>query len=592
MTEKIINKNVVSVPKKPLAYFWYVTKLHKWWMIGAAILAVLAAGLDQSMSYLFKLIIDAVESGDTKNVFWLGLGFPVIIFITQILFRLSGYLGMRWSIQAQETGTNFLFAYIIQHSHSYFSNRFAGSIQNKIRNIVGGMDDLIPDLLWSYLYSLTALLVTLGFIVSVDVMAAGLFIVLVMILLILNTKLSPKKQQYSKLQAEASTVLVGKIVDTVSNISAVRQYSAQSSESLLIAKSAEKFKLARLKSWLMTEYMLLINSFVLFLFAMGMFLLLITKWENGLVTTGEFVLIASLISQLSGTLLFIGKAFNSTARTIGEMKEGLNDLMIIPEIVDVPHARDLSTVTGSAIELKNTGFNFENNTTPVFSDFNLVIKDGQRIGLVGESGAGKSTLVSLLLRQHEVTAGQILINGQDISKTTQNSLRVAIGVVPQEPALFHRSIRDNIMYGKTDASEQDIIEVAKKAKAHDFITALPEGYGTMVGERGVKLSGGQKQRIAIARAMLKNAPILVLDEATSALDSESEVEIQKALHVLMSGKTVIAVAHRLSTLREMDRIIVLEAGKIIEDGTHETLKNAGGKYQTLWNHQAGGFVGE
>lgn len=591
-TKNKTNDNINSIPKKPWGYFWHVTKPHKWWMIGAAILAMFAAGLDQSTSYLFKLIVDAVETGNTQNVFWLGLGFPIIIFITQIFFRSSSYLGMRWSIQAQETGTNFLFAYIVNHSHTYFSNRFAGGIQNKVRNVVRGMDDLIPELLWSYLYSLTALLVTLGFIISVDLTAAGLFVVLVIILLLLNSKLSPKKQAYSKLQAKASTVLVGNMVDAISNITAVRQYSAQDRENEFIALSAMNFKLARMKSWMMTEYLLIINSFVLFIFTLGMFLLLITKWKQGLMTTGEFVLIASLISQLSGTLLFIGKAFNSTARTIGDMKEGLEDLMLPHEINDSETVNNLHISTGSSIVWDNVGFNFADNPMPVFSDFNLTIQPGQRIGIVGASGAGKSTFVSLLLRQHEVTTGSILIAGQNINSVTQDSLRQVIAVVPQEPALFHRSIADNIGYGKEACTTEDIQLAAKQAEAHDFIMRLPEGYKTLVGERGVKLSGGQKQRIAIARAMLKDAPILVLDEATSALDSESEIAIQKALHELMQNKTVIAIAHRLSTLREMDRIIVLEAGKIIEDGSHETLKSAGGKYQTLWNHQAGGFVGE
>jgi len=233
---------------------------------------------------------------------------------------------------------------------------------------------------------------------------------------------------------------------------------------------------------------------------------------------------------------------------------------------------------------------FAYGESTVFENFSCVIPPGQRLGLVGPSGAGKSTFVSLLLRQQDITGGAIRIDGQNIAEVAQDSLRAAISIVPQEPALFHRTIRENIAYGKPDATDDEVIEVAKKAQAHDFITALPDGYNTLVGERGVKLSGGQKQRVAIARAMLKDAPILILDEATSALDSESEVEIQHALHALMSGKTVVAIAHRLSTLREMDRIIVLEKGVITEDGTHDTLKDFGGTYARLWSHQAGGFV--
>jgi ATP-binding cassette, subfamily B, bacterial len=245
-------------------------------------------------------------------------------------------------------------------------------------------------------------------------------------------------------------------------------------------------------------------------------------------------------------------------------------------------------VTVATIDWNQVTFKFDGKF--VFSDFNLNIPAGQRLGLVGHSGAGKSTFVSLLLRQHDLDAGSILIAGQDISDVTQDSLRQAIAVVPQEPALFHRSVRDNIAYGNPAATEEQIISAAKQAQAHDFIMDLPSGYDTLVGERGVKLSGGQKQRVAIARAMLKDSPILILDEATSALDSESEVAIQKALETLMQGRTVIAIAHRLSTLRKMDRVVVMEDGKIIEDGTHEKLTKSGGVYERLWQHQAGGFL--
>jgi ABC-type multidrug transport system fused ATPase/permease subunit len=244
----------------------------------------------------------------------------------------------------------------------------------------------------------------------------------------------------------------------------------------------------------------------------------------------------------------------------------------------------------STIDLDSVDFSYEGND--VFKEFNLSILDGQKIGLVGQSGAGKSTLVSLLLRLYDIQSGTIKIDGQNISEVTQESLRRNIAVIPQDTSLFHRSLMDNIRYGNLDASDDAVIEAAKKAHAHDFIMDLPDAYDTMVGERGVKLSGGQRQRIAIARAILKDAPILILDEATSALDSESERLIQDSLRTLMDGKTVIAIAHRLSTISHLDRLIVMDKGQIIEDGTHENLLNQNGQYAKLWSMQSGGFLGD
>ena len=320
-----------------------------------------------------------------------------------------------------------------------------------------------------------------------------------------------------------------------------------------------------------------------------MLIMLYVLLSEDAITAGTLVLVLGLLGRVGYMFITVGQAMNRFIREYGNVEEGLKEILLPHEIVDIPNALPM-TVHRGEIAWHDVNFTFGDNT--VFSNFNLTIPAGQRLGLVGASGAGKTTFVSLLLRQHELTSGQITIDDQPIHRVTQDSLRTNIAVVPQEPALFHRSIRENIAYGKPDATDQEVEEVAKKAQAHDFIKDLPQGYDTLVGERGVKLSGGQKQRVAIARAMLKDAPILILDEATSALDSESEVAIQQALHILMEGKTVIAIAHRLSTLREMDRIIVLDQGVITEDGTHDTLQHAGGTYQRLWEHQAGGFVGE
>jgi len=507
--------------------------------------------------------------------------------VVQLLFRASGITGGIWFSHASKTGTDTLAEHTLQHSHRYFSDRFTGSITNKVSNVIGAIEQTIPDLLWAHLNSLIAFLVTYILISTVDVTSGLLFLALLVVLFLVNRQMAPKKATLSRTNAEAKTDVNAHLVDTIGNISAVRQYTSTRTELERIHTLTNHRRNTAITSWLYTERMLLINSTLLFLFAFAMFWLLIERWGSGVISTGDFVLVLALLSQITGTLLFIGRAFNTTAKAIGEMREGLDDIYQPHEIKDAPDATTLSPQP-PAIAWHNVTFEF--NQVPIFQNFSLEIPAFQRVGLVGPSGAGKTTFVSLLLREHELSNGHISIAEQDIATVTQNSLREAIAVVPQEPALFHRTIRENIAYANPDASDAVIEAAAKQAHAHDFITNLPAGYDTLVGERGIKLSGGQRQRIAIARALLKDAPILLLDEATSALDSESEAAIQEALQTLMKGKTVIAIAHRLSTLQAMDRLIILDEGKIVEDGTHHKLKEANGLYQKLWEHQAGGFL--
>ncbi len=578
-----------NIPTTPIRFLVHVSKPYKKLAIGAILVVVAASIISQSSSLFFKWIIEAVERGDTKAALMYGLMYPVIIFGVHLLYRLSGLLGLSWSIHVRTYIGDMLFGYTLGHSHTYFSNRFAGSLLNKVTNVIGAIDSLITDFLWSYLATFVTLVVTFYFIFSVDKISGLIFFGLIVVLLTMNKLLMKKKRTLSRTAAAASTKVRGMMVDTFSNVSAMRQYGARGYEEDLATTAGEIWRKASHASMVYSEKTLALNALVLFLFSGAMFYMLVQRWSMGTVTTAEFVFVLALISQITGSLIFIGRVMTNYSRVAGEAEEGLEELIIPYEIMDAPEAKTL-TIGAGGVDWKNVTFEFGENK--VFDNFNLEIKPGQRVGLVGHSGAGKTTFVSLLLRQHDVTGGAIEIDGQNIAEVTQDSLRSAIAVVPQEPMLFHRTIRENIAYGKADATDEEIIAVAKKAQAHDFISTLSEGYNTMVGERGIKLSGGQKQRVAIARAMLKDAPILVLDEATSALDSESEVAIQTALHELMVGKTVVAIAHRLSTLREMDRIIVMENGSIIEDGSHNTLKESGGVYQRLWEHQAGGFLVE
>lgn len=573
--------------RNPWTFFVVVLANRRGALAAVLVFILVAAGLDQASNYLFKLIVDAVEAGATSAAIGWALLYPVAVLVIQLSYRGSGFVGAIVTTEACHRARTLLSEYLLRHDHTYFSNRLAGSLASKVRNVEGAVGNLLPDLFWSLFDATITYLVTVVLIMMVDIRSGFLFLGLLFVLIVMNARLGKAKSVLSQASAAAASRYQGYLIDAVTNITAVRQYTKLDREQERITEASAEKRAASQRAWFYGERMLLVNGLVLFLVTLLIFWSLTDKWSSGAVTTGDFVLVLALCVQLTSSLIFVGQMFSRMSQSLGEMREGLDEIFVPYEIVDAPEAKTLVR-HGGAIQWQNVTFQFGENV--VFKDFSLTIPAGQRVGLVGSSGAGKSTFVSLLLRQHEVPAGEILIDGQNIAAVTQDSLRAAIAVVPQEPMLFHRSIRENIMYGRAEASENDMFAAARRAQVHDFVRALPEGYDTLVGERGVKLSGGQKQRVAIARAMLKDAPILILDEATSALDSESEVAIQKALHALMAGKTVIAIAHRLSTLREMDRIIVLEHGVVVEDGTHDALVAYGGVYAKLWGHQSGGFL--
>lgn len=585
----VITTTKSAIPTTPWAFIGFFIRPYRVSFWTAIVLVVIASLLHQVTPLLFKLIIDAVEANRYDLIAWYAAAYPLLFLLIQIAYRTGALFAARVSISSKKNATTTLFTYVLNHSHTYFADHFAGAISGKINTVVTSSENFVDYVIWNYADAIVTFGSTLIVIAIFSYEAASVFFALIVFVIIVNLFLTPKNERLSVVSAAASTALGGEIIDVFSNSDAVRQYSRFSFEYEAIKRAATTFERAEYASYFYRQLILVINVLIIVCAYSAMMWILVGELSVQTLSTGNFVLILGLLAQIAYQLLFLGNSFQAGAQDFGQIKEGLDELLKPFEVIDTKSAIDL-VVTSGSINWNEVTFNY--GTGSLFTDFNLMIPAGQRIGLVGTSGAGKSTFVSLLLRQHNLNAGSIVIDGQDITNVTQDSLRSAIAVVPQEPSLFHRSIKDNIAYGNPTATLAEVIEVAKKAYAHEFVDNLPEKYDTLVGERGVKLSGGQKQRVAIARAMLKGAPILVLDEATSALDSESEVEIQKALHELMVGKTVIAIAHRLSTLREMDRIIVLENGQIIEDGTHDTLKDAGGKYASLWNHQAGGFIGE
>jgi ATP-binding cassette subfamily B protein len=583
-----------DIPRTPLKFIAYISKPYKWWAIGAFITMVIAISLEIAAFYIIALFVDAfteaVDVSQQLSVFtYWGSIFFVIVLVERAMWRVSGFVGIKWLVDTHAYGNNVLYRYLVSHSHTYFSSRFAGSISNKVSNAVGGGTRLVERMLWGMIPQVISVVGVIYVFSTIHwLMGLGLFIIISLVLLF-NVWFVKRRRPLVIEYAKASSKVRGEGVDLMTNIAAVRQYTHRSTELNRIGESITDQAQKDKRQWYMGDWLMVINTiFGLFLTSAllyGAYVLIL----QGSITTGTVVLILTLLGRVGYAFTHIGNMLNGFIRLYGESEEGLDSILVDHEIVDDKNATNLVT-SGGSIQFDETTFSYEKET--IFDSLNITIEPGQRVGLVGPSGAGKSTLVSLLLRQHDIDSGAILIDGQNIAEVTQDSLRQNIALVPQEPMLFHRTIRENIMYGKPDATQAELVQAAERAKAHEFIKALPKGYDTLVGERGVKLSGGQKQRVAIARAMLKEAPLLVLDEATSALDSESEVAIQKALETLMMGKTVIAVAHRLSTLRKMDRILVIDKGSIVEDGTHDTLADAGGMYSKLWKHQAGGFLVE
>jgi ATP-binding cassette subfamily B protein len=427
----------------------------------------------------------------------------------------------------------------------------------------------------------------------VEIRLACVLLVWIFVFMAFSFVMTKIKYKYDLKASELDSKSTGALADAISNHSAVQSFTGNVYESSRFESVNVEHMKANLFRWNFGEITNFVQVMLTVLAEFFVFYFGIMYWHAGLLSIGTFVLVQAYIISINGSLWSFSRIVRDITEGIADAKEMVEIMHLKYEIQDVPNATQLHVDKGS-IEFKNVSFAFgekvENNNL-VFNGLNISIKAGEKVAIIGSSGAGKSTLVKLLLRLHDINGGEIDIDGQNIREVTQDSLRGNISLVPQDPALFHRTLMENIRYGKRDATEDEVIEAAKLAHCDAFIKEFPLKYETFVGERGIKLSGGERQRVAIARALLKNAPILVLDEATSSLDSHSEAMIQDALNTLMKGKTTIVIAHRLSTIRNMDRIIVLGKQGVIEDGSHdELLKKENGMYAKLWNLQAGGFA--
>lgn len=577
-----------------LRIYWQHARHYKWLLAGivfALPITVLAESI--ITPYYTAQALDKLAAGNMVLADYYGIFTIVAIaaIVSGIGWRVI--IGWLWKFEDYTKRDLYetVFSYLSHQSHRFFVNRFAGSLVSQSGKFVYAFERLFDTMTWNfyvlilnYIFSVIVLWQKVPTFTLVLIGFSVLFIAIV-------TKLKRGETSYHEATAEADNKLTGQLADSITNIAAVKSYANETHEQKLFARRNNDVvqRSMDLRSvFIRHEYVGSSISKTVSVLSLVAAVLAVVQFHQPI---GIIFLIMSYVSNILGRLWDIQFSFRNINRSFGDAAPMTNMLTnISTEVIDEVDAQPLVVDKGS-IEFRNVEFGYpEQAESTLFSKFNLHVAAGEKIGLVGPSGGGKTTVTMLLLRFMDVQHGQILIDDQDISTVTQRSLRDAIAYVPQDPMMFHRSITDNIRYGRLDATEEEVVKAAKQANAHEFIEKLPQGYKTLVGERGTKLSGGQRQRVAIARAIISGAPLLVLDEATSALDSESEKLIQDALQKLMKNRTTLVVAHRLSTIQKMDRIVVLENGHITEQGSHKELLAKDGHYAKLWNHQSGGFL--
>ena len=588
-----------SATLRTLRYYWGVTRIQ---------LPLFVANVAVTLGFVFFLtfanplivgqIVDLVGAGNVSADEVLPVFGPYILALIgvnvagQVCSKLQDYTCARLEIRAGYELGRLAFDTLSNQSMTFHTNRFGGSLVSQTQKFISAYNLLMDNFTYASLPTAASALLTIGMLAPLVPSYVALLAVVLVVYVAIVFRLYKKILPINAAAASAQNRLSGELSDSITNILAVKTAGREAYEQGIFEQANQEVRAADSRRMMRTVKTGAVTSSLIVLM-MGLTAVFIAgggAWFG--ISAGTLVMMFTYTNSLTSRFNMLSQTFQQINRAFGDAHD-LTAALDEPRLVDdVPGAAELHVGTG-AIDFENVSFHYADadEQDSVFDGFNLHIAGGQRVGLVGRSGSGKTTLTTLLLRLADLSGGRIAIDGQDISAVSQVSLRRNIAYVPQEPLLFHRSVRENIAYGRPDASEEEILTAAREANALEFIEKLPHGLGTQVGERGVKLSGGQRQRIAIARAILTNAPILVLDEATSALDSESERLIQDALANLMRGRTSLVIAHRLSTVAALDRIVVIRDGQIVEDGRHEELVDAGGEYATLWNRQSGAFLG-
>jgi ATP-binding cassette subfamily B protein len=577
-------------PQTPLRLILTFLKPHRAYFLGLLLISLLWA-IDVSLRpYLIKLMLDTLQisQSDSVNLF-LALKDPVILYIGLNLFmnltnRVYDYFSLKIMPVFNKNIVVGITKYIQKHSHTYFQNHFGGSIVSKISTAADAAEDILESVIHHFFQPLLTFIISAYAMYLVYPPLAIILIVWTLLFIGISYLLSRHVHVLSQELSESSTALVGKLIDSITNILAVRLFARRKYEVKFLTSSLkERSEKAQELRWSDLKRQAVMEGMANILVVILLYYIINERQKNN-ISIGDFALVLALSISIIDILWNISRNYIRFIEDVGKCSQALKILTVAHQIVDIKNAQSLRLTKGQ-IEFKNVTFCYP-KSKPLFENISFIIKGGEKIGVVGYSGSGKTTLANLLVRLYDVDAGAITIDNQNIKEVSQKSLHNNISFIPQDSMLFHRTILENLKYGKIDATDEEINAAALKARADEFIKSLPHGYKTVVGERGAKLSGGQRQRLAIARAILKNSKILILDEATSALDTLTEHYIQESLDILMQNKTVIVIAHRLSTLLKMDKILVFKEGKIVEQGSHKELLSHKGAYAQLWNMQA------
>jgi ATP-binding cassette subfamily B protein len=573
--------------------YWKHLVQYKWYATTSFLCIFLIQAASVIAPLFLRQLVNVISVGVSSDAInagiWALVGYSIVQAIIWATWRVEMFAGTQICARIMADLSQEAFAYLMHHSYQFFTNSFAGALTRRVNRYSDAFNRLWDSILESVLAALLYTLGVIGVLWYEHPILGAALTVSVIFFVSLQWVMSRWQQPLRLKRAEEDSNVTAVLADSIANQNNVQLFSGNVYEEQKTGNAIKRLLDAYLATWGFDIFVYGLQGFISTSINVGVLWIAFLLWQQHSLTIGDFVLIQAYIIGLFNNIWGLSREFRNINTSLADAGEMVYIMQQPHDVKDVKDAKTL-LVSDRVISFNDVSFSF--NKRPVVAHFDLTIPSGQKLALVGPSGAGKTTITRLLLRLYDIPSGTITIDGQNIATVTQDSLRDAIAFVPQEPILFHRTLMDNIRYGKRDATDAEVIEAAQKAHCHEFISALPLGYDTFVGERGIKLSGGERQRVAIARAILKNAPILVLDEATSSLDSESELYIQEALEVLMRGKTVIVIAHRLSTIMKMDRIVVLEGGTIIADGTHEELLHKGGLYKKLWSIQAGGFLAD